>query len=168
MKLIVISSLNCLQASTQFLIFIYNFFSFRERGGFSPNLAETLRIKLSDWLKPDPQKDSWKMTLSKIIQEDSLAMNMTQRVSLTAYLSKGRDIDLKNIKTCERTIRWCTIGDMETNKCKWIARAAVTLGIEPRISCVRSKSVFECMRKINEQQADVITIDSNYGYVARK
>ncbi|EFN77822.1 Transferrin [Harpegnathos saltator] len=130
-------------------------------------VADILRTKLPNWLRAD-SSEIWKLTLSKIIQEDSLAINMTEKLSLAAYLSKGRDIDLAGGQTCDRTIRWCTVGDLDTNKCRWVARAMMALGIEPRISCVQSNTVFECLRKISEQQADIITIDSNYGYVARK
>lgn len=88
-------------------------------------------------------------------------------MSLLKYLGNER-VDLKYTQTCDRTIRWCTIGDLETNKCEWVARATLALGIEPRISCVKTNSVFECLRKISKKEADIITIDSNYGYVARK
>ncbi|XP_014479036.1 PREDICTED: transferrin-like isoform X2 [Dinoponera quadriceps] len=134
-------------------------------------VAEILKNKLPSWLKRDETKvkEPWKWALSRIIQEDSIALNITENLSLTGYLTKGRvDVDFRSTQTCDRTIRWCTIGDMDTNKCNWMARAAIALGIEPRISCVKSKSVFECLRRITDQQADIITIDSNYGYVARK
>ncbi|XP_032680606.1 transferrin-like [Odontomachus brunneus] len=131
-------------------------------------IADTLKLKLYDWLKRDA-KENWKMTLREIIEEDSSVVDIQGKLSIAGYLSKGREIDLTNIQTCEkRTIRWCTIGDMETNKCKWVARATMALGIEPHISCVQTNSVFQCLRNITKQHADIITIDSNYGYMARK
>lgn len=136
-------------------------FTFRE-------LADTLKRKLSDWLSQDPSKAEWKRDFSRVIEEEGVAIDTIEN-SLPAYLTKGREIDFKDTQTCNRTIRWCTIGDLDTSKCKWVARAMAALGIEPSITCVKTNSVFECLRKISvEQQADIITIDSNYGYVARK
>lgn len=123
-----------------------------------------------NWLNssfPFGHKESdWQIALNKIIQEDSRAIDLPE-MSLATYLSKGREIDISNIETCGKTIRWCTIGDLETNKCTWVAKAARNLGVEPSISCIRSNSTFECFRDIAEDRADIITIDSNYGYLAR-
>ncbi|KAL6420546.1 hypothetical protein ACFW04_014876 [Cataglyphis niger] len=133
-------------------------------------VAKPLKINLMNWLNlsfPFGHKENdWQIALNKIIQEDSRAVDLSE-MSLATYLSKGREIDISNIETCGKTIRWCTIGDLETNKCTWVAKAARNLGVEPSISCIRSNSTFECFRDIAEDRADIITIDSNYGYLAR-
>ncbi|XP_029156870.1 transferrin-like [Nylanderia fulva] len=129
-------------------------------------IAKLLKNDLLKWLKSPFKENDWEIVLSKIIQEDSLAVDLTE-MSLSTYLSKGRETDISNIETCGTTIRWCTIGDLETNKCTWVAKAAKALGVEPNISCIKSNSTFECFRNIAENRADIITIDSNYGYLAR-
>lgn len=129
-------------------------------------VAKFLKSDLWKWLKSPYKENDWEIALSKIIQEDSLAIDLTE-MSLSTYLSKGREIDISNIETCGKTIRWCTIGDLETNKCTWVAKAAKALGVEPNISCIKSNSTFECFHDIAENRADIITIDSNYGYLAR-
>lgn len=98
---------------------------------------------------------------------DSRAYEM-DKTTIGTYLStNGRIIEIDSIETCGKHIRWCTIGDLETNKCKWVAKAAKALGVAPSISCVNSTSTFQCFREIEENRADIITIDSNYGYIAR-
>ncbi|XP_072758245.1 transferrin-like [Anoplolepis gracilipes] len=131
-------------------------------------VAQSLKNDLWKWLKsPSSYKENdWEIALNKIIQGDSWAFNVTE-MSLATYLSKGREIDISSSETCGETIRWCTIGDLETNKCTWVAKAARALGVEPSISCIKSNSTFECFRDIAEDRADIITIDSNYGYLAR-
>ncbi|XP_029670879.1 transferrin-like isoform X1 [Formica exsecta] len=133
-------------------------------------IAKPLKNDLLKWLNSSfpfgHKENDWEIVLNRIIQEDSRAIDLME-MSLATYLSKGREIDISNIETCGKTIRWCTIGDLETNKCTWVAKAARTLGVEPSISCIRSNSTFECFRDIAEDRADIITIDSNYGYLAR-
>lgn len=119
-----------------------------------------------EWLQIIPEVDSWKIALSKIIQEDSRAVDILERITVATYLSRGRDIDLGNSDRC-RSIRWCTISDLETNKCVWISKAATAIGVSPRISCVKTKSIFECFHEIANDRADIIAIDSNYGQLAR-
>nr|XP_012214970.1 PREDICTED: transferrin-like [Linepithema humile] len=129
-------------------------------------IAETLKLELLEWLKINPQTDSWKIALNKIIQEDSRAIDMSEK-SIAIYLRQGREIDLENSDSCDRTIRWCTISDLETNKCVWVSKAATALGVSPRISCVKANSTFQCFHEIANDRADIIAIDSNYGMVAR-
>jgi hypothetical protein len=129
-------------------------------------IVYSLKPKLLTWLKPH-QTEPWIITLNKLIQEDSWASDIIETISIATYLSKGRVIDIENIQTCGERIRWCTIGDLETNKCKWVAKAAKALGVAPSISCIKSNSTFQCFRDIEENRADIIVIDSNYGYLTR-
>lgn len=127
-------------------------------------VAYYLKEKLLHWL--DNPNLEWKKSLSRIIQEDSKGVSLV-KTTIATYL-KGRDIDIENIETCGKTINWCTINDLETNKCKWVAKTAKTLGVAPSISCIMSNSTFQCFRDIKENRTDIIVIDSNYGYLARK
>ncbi|XP_018395848.1 PREDICTED: transferrin-like [Cyphomyrmex costatus] len=128
-------------------------------------VADSLKGKLIDWIHKT-NLEQWKISLSKIIQEDSWGIDLP-KMSTATYL-KERDINFENFKTCGKHIRWCTIGDPETNKCKWVAKAAKALGVAPSISCIKSNSTFQCFRDIEENRTDIMVIDSNYGYLARK
>ncbi|KAF7400737.1 hypothetical protein HZH66_005921 [Vespula vulgaris] len=113
--------------------------------------------------------ETWSESLKRFIEEDSVITNITKPTSLVTYLAEGRkEIRLSDVKTCGNVIRWCTISILETAKCEWIAKEAIALGIEPKISCWQTNSTFECFRDIADNKADIITIDSNYGYLARK
>lgn len=105
---------------------------------------------------------------------------LTNPQSSELFLNRGRNSRLSNT-TCGKNIRWCTLNEMETNKCKWIAAEALALGIEPKISCKqttkidkslipasRESSTFQCFSNIANSHADVMTIDSNYGSLVRK
>lgn len=129
------------------------------------DIADSLKSNLFTWIK-HPEKEQWKLTLRQLIEEDSSAYEL-EKISMASYLSKGRDIDIEDIQTCGKHIRWCTIGDLETNKCKWVAKTAKALGVSPSISCINSNSTFQCLHDIQENRTDIMVIDSNYGFLAR-
>lgn len=64
-------------------------------------------------------------------------------------------------------MKWCTISDQEQEKCKWLARTALYAGISPEIACIPGNNIYDCLKKIKENNADIMAIDSNYGYLAR-
>lgn len=70
------------------------------------------------------------------------------------------------VKDCP--MRWCTIGEKEQQKCEWVSKASMIAGVEPQISCIVGTNIYDCLNKIQTKNADVIAIDSNYGYLARK
>ncbi|XP_043492462.1 transferrin-like [Polistes fuscatus] len=134
-------------------------------------LVNDLTNKLKKWLNPVTYAaENWSQSLKRIIEEDSTVTNLTKPISLYNYLAEGRkEVDLSKVPTCEEfTIRWCTIDPLEKTKCEWIAKQAIALGIEPRIVCLQANSTFQCMRDIANKKADITTIDSNYGYLARQ
>ncbi|XP_011310325.1 transferrin [Fopius arisanus] len=131
------------------------------------DLTPALVSSLKKWLSPDESFGSWTQALKLILENEGQISNFTEDQALGSYLTTGREINLSG-KTCGSTIRWCTISSEETGKCRWIAKEALLLGIEPKFTCVETNSTFECLRAINENIADIITIDSNYGHLARK
>lgn len=135
---------------------------------YSREIAIDLSTSLATWLA-GTYADDWTVALNSILRQgESQAIPLAENLSIAGYISKGREVDLPNAQTCKHNpIRWCTINDLETHKCNWIARATKALGIEPSITCKQSASTFQCFRDIANNIADVITIDSNYGYLAR-
>lgn len=65
-------------------------------------------------------------------------------------------------------MKWCTVSQTEQEKCDWLSQAVLIAGIRPGLSCVRGSDTLDCMKKIQSSKADIISIDSNYGYLARK
>lgn len=134
-------------------------------------MADELTTNFNRWFwgSKTYATETWSESLKRFIEEDSVITNITKPTSLVTYLAEGRkEIRLLDVKTCGNVIRWCTISILETAKCEWIAKEAIALGIEPKISCWQTNSTFECFRDIADNKADIITIDSNYGYLARK
>ncbi|XP_015597144.1 transferrin [Cephus cinctus] len=129
--------------------------------------ASSLLEGLKNWLKPTRSAEDWTTALRSIIQQDAVPNFFTEYTSFETYLRKGREVSFPT-SSCGNTIRWCTISTLETNKCNWIAKAAVTHGIEPQISCDQTNSTFHCFHDIADHKADIITIDSNYGHLARQ
>lgn len=129
--------------------------------------ADDISKKIEKVSKDTDSLLPWEETLNAILLEDVSPIVFTNYTSPAHYLSRGRDVDLPKSR-CGSDIRWCTISRLETNKCNWTSAAARSLGIKPNIACIEAQSVFECFDKISKNEADIITIDSNYGYLARK
>ena len=139
-----------------FLVSVTFFHDFRDR-------SKDLEEKLDSWLSDE--KD-WTRALQRIILGDDFVHRLLPEESKVPgyYLSQ----DVPTYNKCGKDIRWCTINEIEKNKCKWVATEASVLGISPKISCEQASSTFECFRNIKESKTDIMTIDSNYGYLVRK
>lgn len=86
-----------------------------------------------------------------------------------SYLSKAKNMQMSEANNdCGENVRWCTVNDDEFTKCNWTSAISLSLGFTPKISCVQTRSPFECFEKIVNRDADIISIDSNYGHLARK
>lgn len=57
---------------------------------------------------------------------------------------------------------------MEQEKCKWLLQAAVNRGIQPVVQCVQSIDKLGCLEDIENGKADVVTVEAEYGYVAKR
>ncbi|XP_034952143.1 transferrin-like [Chelonus insularis] len=130
--------------------------------------ATEIISSLKEWIvDPLTKSESWKVALSRVIQEDGLINYFSEPPSLRSYLITGREVELSE-KSCGKSIRWCTINKAEMNKCNWVMKEAELLGIEPKFTCEITNSTFECLQYISKNQSDIMAIDSNYGYLARR
>ncbi|XP_074046664.1 melanotransferrin isoform X2 [Macrotis lagotis] len=65
-------------------------------------------------------------------------------------------------------LRWCAISEPEQQKCLAMAAAFKEAGIRPTLGCVLGTSADDCMRLIQAQEADAITLDGGAVYEAGK
>ncbi|XP_033220066.1 transferrin-like [Belonocnema kinseyi] len=133
--------------------------------------ADELAPKLTKWLVSSNSDDWTKALRDIVIRDDLTAKPLPKLIPHSVYLSENRtasSLDLPEYKKCGKGIHWCTINEAEKSKCQWVANAAAIFGITPKISCEKTSSYFECFRSISEGKTDIMTIDSHYGYVARK
>ena len=69
-------------------------------------------------------------------------------------------LSANSLSHCEPNgkIRICTRSSLEMLKCDWLRRAADVYGVEPRITCLKAESTEECMKAVQENIADIVTI----------
>ncbi|XP_072027550.1 melanotransferrin-like [Amphiura filiformis] len=87
--------------------------------------------------------------------------------SLAVFLAVGL-LHWSAIVEAQSTARWCTTSGPESNKCVAMRNKFAAKGLQPGIVCVVGKSVQECMRLIQDNGADLITLDGGDVYVAGK
>lgn len=141
--------------------------------GIRRDKADRIMDGLKEWLadKSDLKAPvDWTTVLKSIVTSDSKPTFYHAPMTLRQYLSQGRTVGIpKHYNPCAKKIRWCTVNEAETHKCNWIAEQAIVgLDSVPKIECHTAASTFECLRSIADYRADIITIDSNYGYIARQ
>ena len=65
-------------------------------------------------------------------------------------------------------MRWCTTSDEEQSKCSDFKDALKNIDIAITPGCVKAGSAVECMKKISDGDADLITLDGGDVYKAGK
>lgn len=89
-------------------------------------------------------------------------------VDLKTYVGERRTIPDSKSERCDVNMKWCTFSAEEKQKCQWLAQAALNRGIQPVVACVESSDQLECIDDVQNKKADLLTIDANYGFVAKR
>ena len=67
-------------------------------------------------------------------------------------------------------MRWCTKSSEETAKCNAfktpLEKLANESNLSVKLSCVQEKSAVDCMKKIKNGEADLITLDGGEIFIA--
>jgi len=71
-------------------------------------------------------------------------------------------------QACQGSVKWCTSSTVETRKCEWLRAAVQTHGLQPPLDCVPASSEWECWANVRDGIANVVTVDTEYGYIARR
>ncbi|KAK9497960.1 hypothetical protein O3M35_003855 [Rhynocoris fuscipes] len=134
------------------------------------DVATDLKALMPDWLTTDNVKD-WRSNLRYLLigRYKSYIHNRAQDpISLSTFLNRGGVDDESNISGCRKSLRWCTLNSVEFEKCNWIGKAASTHGFKPDITCIRGQTILGCLQNIAQNKADIMSIYTEYGYIARR
>ncbi|GLV43632.1 Transferrin 3 [Carabus blaptoides fortunei] len=144
--------------------------------------ANGLRNGLKQWILPEllassgPEPyasgshETWMETFQDILTSDraNRLKIYYNNNSPQEFLKKNdQKLNLEN-KHVHDKMKWCTVSEEENQKCKWLGLASDIAGIVPEMECVQAQNVYDCLNKIKDEQADLISIDSRLGYLARK
>ena len=135
----------------------------------SSEKAVSIAQRMLGWMDRASQMDGWESALREILTQDSHTIRpAAAMVTVRDYVSRTRSIP-SDAEMCNTTVKWCTKSDAEKLKCDVLRTAAMTTGIYPIIECrePRSDSV-SCISDVSSGKADLVGIDSNYGYLARQ
>ncbi|XP_060809296.1 transferrin [Amyelois transitella] len=137
----------------------------------SSNTATSLRNRLPTWWPngADPGV-GWTSTLYQtLVGGSGFRVIQEEITTVSNYTNNVRPIEnLSTSSSCLAAVRWCTVSVAEMAKCEWLAASAYTLGIQPAISCERRADTFACLTDIRDRRSDLFSVDSHYGYIARK
>ncbi|XP_028173245.1 transferrin-like, partial [Ostrinia furnacalis] len=136
-------------------------------------VAETVASNLRTWWPTgaDFGASSWQTNLFAVLAGGANwnLVHETNLVSPANYTGAIRNIpSIDSAPSCLPARRWCTVSTLEQTKCTWVRNAAHSLGIQPPISCQQRASVFDCLDDIRESRSDFFSVDSHYGYLARR
>nr|XP_054772790.1 melanotransferrin-like [Lytechinus pictus] len=65
-------------------------------------------------------------------------------------------------------MRWCTISNVESQKCVAMRTAFSDNSLSPEVVCVAGSDIPDCMQKVLDEQANLITLDGGDIYLAGK
>ncbi|BES90434.1 TR_FER [Nesidiocoris tenuis] len=136
------------------------------------SVSSDLQSKLSGWLS-DTKKDGpdrWQTSLRKLLLKDQrvfVTRPLNNTLPIGQYINRG--VADEDSRSCQRRIEWCTTNDLEKEKCSWLSAATRTFGMNPSVECsTTADNKWKCLRKIAERKANIVSIPTDDGYIARK
>lgn len=100
--------------------------------------------------------------LEKILElNDKTEPKENKIISPGDYLDKANYTDVveRDYGPPYKLLRFCVTSVDEWEKCKALSKSAFSRDIRPRFDCVQEKSRYDCLKTIQDNGADVITLD---------
>lgn len=128
--------------------------------------ALLLNHKVNYWMRSSAI-GIWETAVKDIIQADSFFVNDATIQLPRDYFRPYRDVPVA-ISLCSTNSVWCTTSLDEKEKCEVIRAGGITTGVYPIIECKEpATSVVSCLADVSAGRADLMGIDSNFGFLAR-
>ncbi|CAK6971351.1 melanotransferrin [Scomber scombrus] len=80
---------------------------------------------------------------------------------MAMWRTVGALLLILNAVFCQSNIRWCTISDAEQRKCQDMSKALAAISIRPSLSCVSATSAENCVQKLQNKQADALSMSAS-------
>jgi melanoma-associated antigen p97 len=100
--------------------------------------------------------------LEKVLElNDKTVPKENKVISPGDYLDKANYTDVieRDYGPPFKTVRFCVTSKDELAKCEGLSKSAFSRNIRPRFGCVEEKTVFDCMKAVRDNGADIITLD---------
>lgn len=83
------------------------------------------------------------------------------------YLDKANYTDVveRDYGPPYKLVRFCVTSADELEKCGDFSRSAFSRDIRPRFDCVQEKSIYDCLKSIRDNGADVLNLDGKLCFV---
>ncbi|XP_060524310.1 transferrin [Cylas formicarius] len=109
--------------------------------------------------------------LEKVLEINDKGLPRENKIiSPGEYLDKANYTDVveRDYGPPYKSIRFCVTSTIEEDKCRALSKSAFSRDIRPRFDCVLEPTVQDCMARIRDNGADIITLDGGLVDVAQK
>ncbi|XP_014250450.1 transferrin isoform X4 [Cimex lectularius] len=134
------------------------------------DVASELQPKVLSWLSPEGKSsaDKWQSTLRDAVLGGTKTFIQKEVKPVGQFIDRGVVDRSDDSPQCQEALRWCTVSDLENDKCTWLKYAGDTHGIKPAIDCVKAPNLLTCLEFISKGKADAVSINTDLGFIARQ
>lgn len=128
--------------------------------------AISLNQRMQRWMT---STTTWEMAIKDILTAGSAVVTDVRNiVAVRDYIAPFREVPVP-FGLCSTTSKWCTKSYEEQQKCEVLRVAGLTSGVFPQIVCNDPKfGAVSCLDDVSSGKADMVGIDSNFGFLARQ
>lgn len=109
--------------------------------------------------------------LEKVLELDDKTIPKENKIIPPGdYLDKANYTDVieRDYGPPFKTVRFCVTSKEELKKCQDLSLSAFSRNIRPRFGCIEEKNIFDCMKTIRDNGADIVTLDGGLADIAQR